>query len=171
MPLPVAHSLLGATFASSLVPADEPNRMRILLLCALVSIVPDFDFLPIVLFDIDRSFHRGFSHSIFFAIVVGATIFLFIGRQRWREGLLYTIAMLSHGLLDALTAVNGQGVALLWPLTDDRFKLSVIPLFEISYSTPARSIFVKLAIETFVFGVLFWLSTKIRQIQSSRNPV
>ena len=171
MPLPVAHSLLGATLANSFLPADNPNRMRVLLLCALVSIAPDFDFLPIILFDLDRTFHRGFSHSPFFAILVGSTIFLIVGRRRWPEAILYTCAMLSHGLLDAITAVKGQGVALLWPLSDDRFKLSAIPLFEISYSTPIRSVFAKLAVEMVIFGILFWSTARFRQAQSSRNPV
>lgn len=128
MPLPIAHSLLGAMLANCLVSVNDPNRRNIMLFCGLATILPDLDFLPIVLLDLDRSFHRGFSHAPLTAIVFGGALFLKFGMSRWKEACMYTCAILSHGLLDALTAVNGQGVALLWPLTDNRYKLSAISL-------------------------------------------
>lgn len=67
--------------------------------------------------------HRGASHALFTAVVVGALI----GVLLWRQGAAFfpaavmaTAVTASHGLLDALTD-GGLGAALLWPFTDQRF--------------------------------------------------
>ncbi len=171
MPLPVAHSLLGATLGNGLLPLNNPNRRSILIFCGLAAIVPDLDFLPIILFDLDRSFHRGFSHAPVTAIVFGGVLLLMLGKSRWREALIYTCAILSHGILDALTAVEGQGVALLWPLTDNRYKLSASSLFEINLYSPMRTVFAKIGIELLIFGFLFWFIAWLRPTSSKRHPL
>lgn len=89
------------------------------------SILPDLDVLAFR-FGIsysDQLGHRGFSHSVLFALLVGFAAFLFASRLRSSRVGAFSfvfIATISHGLLDMLTN-GGMGVALLWPLSDARF--------------------------------------------------
>ncbi len=70
--------------------------------------------------------HRGLTHSLLVAIVVGGALAWFIARQ-WhspRDQLLLSayliLALASHGLLDAMTTA-GMGVALLAPIDNTRY--------------------------------------------------
>lgn len=129
MPFPIAHALLGA----SIVIATSPQSIRAsragaarLTLGALVGILPDLDFIGPWFLDLERTWHRGFSHSLLVAIVVGALLALWDAKGfclRW--AIVYSAAMASHGLLDALLSVKG-GVALLWPLTSHRFAAGLL---------------------------------------------
>jgi len=80
--------------------------------------------------------HRGATHSLLMALVVGASTALFRphgapapprARPRAMRALLATAVMASHGLLDAMTD-GGKGVALLWPFTPARFFLPWRPI-------------------------------------------
>jgi inner membrane protein len=69
--------------------------------------------------------HRGATHSIAFALAMGAAAALMASRWRWKcrpmLAFLYVAACgASHGLLDTFTN-GGRGVALWWPFTDERF--------------------------------------------------
>ena len=121
MPLPVAHSLLGATVVGALTP-DPFNRKKELLLGALLGVVPDFDYLLNQLPNSSRGWHHGFTHSFVFALVLGTLTALCVGKLRVREVLIYSLATLSHPLLD-FVVTESHGIALLWPFTDQRFKL------------------------------------------------
>lgn len=75
--------------------------------------------------------HRGLTHSLPFAVVVGALAgFVLARRHRLRFGLLWafcTLCLASHGLLDALTD-GGLGVAFFAPFSNDRYFLDFRPL-------------------------------------------
>ena len=62
--------------------------------------------------------HRGASHSFLFALVAGALVAFAVRTPRLAPWCIALIA--SHPLLDALTD-GGLGVALLWPLSAERF--------------------------------------------------
>jgi inner membrane protein len=67
--------------------------------------------------------HRGATHSLAAALVLALAGAALHGplRTRPRTAFLFLLAAAaSHGLLDALTN-GGLGVALLWPLSDERF--------------------------------------------------
>ena len=70
--------------------------------------------------------HRGFSHSIVFALLLGIAVTLFFYRKSFgtREGWLYifffTLCTISHGVLDALTN-GGLGVAFFAPFDTTRY--------------------------------------------------
>jgi inner membrane protein len=74
--------------------------------------------------------HRGFTHSIFFALCCGAMAAM---RHRWfgvramNIFLFLSMAMISHGVLDALT-YGGLGVEIAWPFSFDRFFFPWRPL-------------------------------------------
>lgn len=69
--------------------------------------------------------HRGATHSIAFAALVGL-VALAASRDR-RTALIVGLTVLTHPLLDALTD-GGLGVALLWPLSNHRFFAPWTPL-------------------------------------------
>ncbi|MFZ6744354.1 metal-dependent hydrolase [Undibacterium sp. JH2W] len=91
----------------------------------LAAILPDLDVIAFKLgIAYESAFgHRGFSHSIVFAILVASLASIFHARLRssilvcW---LFIAFAIISHGLLDALTT-GGQGVEFFWPLTEERY--------------------------------------------------
>jgi inner membrane protein len=62
--------------------------------------------------------HRGFTHSIVFALLCGAAGAL-IGR-RWNAFLFVFLATLSHPILDAMTN-GGRGVAFFSPFSNHRY--------------------------------------------------
>src|SRR5262249_27665646 len=67
--------------------------------------------------------HRGASHSLFMALAIGLVAALLARRVGWpmlRTGIAVTVAVASHGILDALGA-GGRGIPLLWPFSATRF--------------------------------------------------
>ncbi|MEC5384364.1 metal-dependent hydrolase [Uliginosibacterium sp. H3] len=98
---------------------------RLLLAGAVASIVPDLD---VISFHFGIAYgselgHRGFSHSLVFALLVAT-----FGALAWRTlrsrpltALLFLfVAMASHGVLDSFTN-GGRGIAFLWPFSAERF--------------------------------------------------
>lgn len=89
------------------------------------SLVPDLDVVA-WRFDVGHSsfwWHRGATHSLGFAVALAALAAAVAGRLRAppRVAFLFVAAATaSHGLLDMLTT-GGSGIALLWPLSDERF--------------------------------------------------
>ena len=83
---------------------------------------PDFDYFLNWLNIGWGGWHHGFTHSIVFALILGAfTAYAF----RWRTVagfVVFSAATASHGLLDYLMT-ESRGVALWWPFTDHRYKL------------------------------------------------
>jgi inner membrane protein len=78
--------------------------------------------------------HRGFSHSLFFALLAGVAVTLLAFRseqrfsKRWWLLAAYFIAVTaSHGVLDAMTD-GGYGTAFFSPIDDHRFFLPWRPL-------------------------------------------
>jgi len=69
--------------------------------------------------------HRGFTHSIAFALMVGLAGLL-VTRSR-KSTLTLFIVVLTHPFLDMLTD-GGLGVALFWPLTNERYFFPWTPL-------------------------------------------
>jgi inner membrane protein len=65
--------------------------------------------------------HRGFTHSVMFAVILGALFARILERKpKLAEIAFFSLVTLSHSFFDALTN-GGRGVALLWPFQNDRF--------------------------------------------------
>ncbi len=111
---------------SSVVP------FRLLLLGCLFSILPDLD---VIGFELGVSYwlgygHRGFTHSIFFAVACGLVAMYWsswFGTSRKIVFCFLGISMASHGVLDSMT-YGGLGVAFFWPFDDARSFLQWRPL-------------------------------------------
>jgi inner membrane protein len=108
---------------------------RLIVAGVAASILPDLDVIGLhfgIAYD-DAFGHRGFSHSIAFALALGALSF-FVARSlraspRVAAIFIFT-ATVSHPLLDMFTN-GGMGVALFWPLTEARL-VAPIRMIEVS---------------------------------------
>ena len=125
-------SIIGHTIASvglgKLFSAEKQDP-RFWLLAAYCSLIPDGD---VILFYFDVPYghmfgHRGFSHSILFAVILGfAATFLFFrdiprwSPSWWRHVFFFSFVTVSHGLLDALT-YGGHGVGFFVPFSGQRY--------------------------------------------------
>lgn len=124
MPLPIAHGLIGASIVASMLPdASVVRNWKPLLLGAALASCPDLDYL------LNTSRHRGFTHSIVFALLVGAVCFATRGAARTGVTIGYAGAIISHGLLDFATTKTMSGVELFWPLSTRRFGLGLVDYY------------------------------------------
>ena len=115
-----------------------PERMvswKFWVLGAICAIMPDADVVAFA-FDIPydhRWGHRGFTHSLLFALITGIVVtFLFFRNNlntKMALGfiLYFTLCTASHGILDAMTT-GGRGVAFFSPWNDARYFLPWRPI-------------------------------------------
>ena len=137
MPLPVAHSVIGASVAAALHRKSE-GWWKILCLSAFLGVCPDFDYLLNWLRIGRGGWHHGFTHSIVFAIVVGAVTALLTRWRSLRAFIVFSAATASHTLLDYLMT-ESRGVSLWWPFTDRRYKLRGPNPIDYTWSTESFS--------------------------------
>ena len=125
MPTVFTHALTGGALA--VLAPDAVRNRRLMIGLAAVAMLPDAD---VVGWWLGVPYgaplgHRGFLHSIPFALLVGFAAPLVLHRDaslRTRIVLSvgYVLATASHGLLDALTD-GGRGVGLWIPFSNERF--------------------------------------------------
>ena len=120
------HALIGIGLGQLFT---RKTTAKILLLCVICTIIPDAD---VIAFSFGIPYahplgHRGFSHSIVFALLLGVVVkFLFFRKVAFssRQGLilisLFFLSTISHGVLDACTN-GGQGVGFFIPLDNTRY--------------------------------------------------
>ncbi len=100
---------------------------RLLVAGVIASVLPDADVLAFrfgVAYGSELG-HRGFSHSLFFAVMAGAIACAcapWLRASRFTAFLFVGLSCASHGLLDMLTN-GGHGIAYFWPFTDTRYFL------------------------------------------------
>lgn len=92
---------------------------------AALAALPDADVLAVALGAHDGGAvgHRGASHSLSVAIALGVFGALMARKLGWpvlRTAVATTLAVASHGVLDAL-GEGGRGIPFLWPLSHERF--------------------------------------------------
>ena len=105
---------------------------RLLLAGVGASILPDIDSLGLRLgIPYEHALgHRGFSHSILFALLLAASAALLYRTLRASPSAAFAVVLIScasHGLLDALTN-GGLGVAFLSPFSNHRYFLPWRPI-------------------------------------------
>ena len=109
------HSAVGLGLAR--LYADRPMPWTYWILAAVLPVIPDLDAFSTgaygALFD-----HRGITHTLVFALVVGAAAaaatFRYFKVRYWSLACLFFAIVASHGLLDAMTR-GGENIALFWP--------------------------------------------------------
>jgi membrane-bound metal-dependent hydrolase YbcI (DUF457 family) len=151
MPLPFAHGLVGASLVAALHPRPARRHFAPLVLGALLANCADLDFALVALAH-DRSYHRGFTHSLAFALALCVVSLVAFGRARAREALAYGLAYASHSVLDYSTTKLGGGLELLWPFSAERFGLGVVGLSELPSLMPSVGILKAALLEILLFA-------------------
>jgi len=131
MPTTPTHALAGFAIGVMLAPADVPWPYH--LLTPALGLLPDLDVLAFS-FGIPygaRFGHRGFSHSIVFALLSSLLFALPLSFafavSWWQLWISFFAVIVSHTLLDAMTD-GGLGVALFSPFDDRRYFLPFRPI-------------------------------------------
>jgi membrane-bound metal-dependent hydrolase YbcI (DUF457 family) len=162
MPLPVAHGLLGASLIAAIHPRPTKRHSLPLLGGALLANAADCDFALVVILH-SKAWHRGFSHSLTLALIVGLIFVLLLGKPRVREAIAYGLAFASHGILDYVTTKEGGGVELLWPFSSERLVFGWMGLSELPSRLPAVEIIKSLFVEIVLFAPLLMLVIGLRK--------
>lgn len=151
---------------------------RLLMTACLVSILPDLDVLAFSFgIPYESPFgHRGFTHSIAFALLLGLIAMVmhnYLKSPKFMAFFLVSVAGISHGVLDALTN-GGLGIAFFWPLDATRYFLPWTPL-EVSpiganFFTPRGAVvlvseFIWIWCPALMLVSMNWVLKKIRQKQ------
>jgi membrane-bound metal-dependent hydrolase YbcI (DUF457 family) len=133
MPSPIAH--LGVGYAiyrhyKQKLPVDQRHFWKIPLQMIMVtglSMLPDLDVIPAIVFRDMKAYHNNFSHSLLFGIPVALLIgelFHRLSRSSfWLSVLICLISYDLHILMDMMTAE--RGVMLFWPITPNRFAFPI----------------------------------------------
>lgn len=133
---------------------------RAMIWCAALALLPDADVFTRRVFADPHGIagHRGISHSLATAIVIGAIagVTVRLGGMPPVRSALFSIALVAtHGLLDTLTD-GGAGIALLWPFSNERLHAPwrPIPVSPIGRGIlSARGLYV-MGVEAMIFAPL-----------------
>ncbi len=114
------HGIVGFTLAKLI---DVQNAKLLVFLAIGSAILPDLD---VIAFNFGISYlhplgHRGFSHSIVFALLWAIVLMLVFGkRSKLKWFFVIFLSTISHGVLDAMTS-GGRGVGFFIPFNNERF--------------------------------------------------
>lgn len=136
---PLSHAVTGAAFAQSAARRKEVVAATVVGLLA--GMFPDVDIFiqsdsdPLLYLE----YHRQFTHSLVmvpvFALLLSGAFHLFL--RRWlsfgRSYLFSFLALLHHGILDAMTS---YGTHLFWPFSDQRESWSIVSVVDPLYTAP-----------------------------------
>jgi len=136
MPTVIAHGAFAIALAHVFKHRQLPIRFWLLALAC--SLLPDID---VVGFSLGVEYgdfwgHRGFTHSIVFAMLISLLVVFTAFYQekyrclRLRLVLFFFLVTASHGLFDAMTN-GGLGIAFFSPIDDSRYFLPLRP-FQVS---------------------------------------
>jgi inner membrane protein len=125
VPMPTAFTHPAIPLAIGLGLGKDVIPTPLLIAGVVVSVLPDLD---VFAFRYGISYasnfgHRGFSHSLLFALILaffGACAIRYFHTSFWRSFLFLFLVAVSHGILDAFTN-GGLGIAFLWPWSTERF--------------------------------------------------
>lgn len=166
MPSPIAHSISGYVLSQGLIHRERAlfkhsifTSPLVVLYAVAIANVPDLDFLPQWILGLDS--HRGPTHSLGQALLwslVFSLIAMALRRSLFKPILLLTFALYgSHLLLDVFTS-GGDGLPLLWPLSDVSFHspISLFPAVHHSRGLFDPSHFVFITFELLYSVGLLW---------------
>jgi len=133
MPSPIAHSLMGGLIARQHGLRYFKQPWKLTLFCVVLANLPDVDYFFGIVHGLPNLYHRQFTHSIGFAVVVGVLcgiFFMWRGQRFWPMFALSSLATFSHVVLDffGLDTSAPHGVIALWPLSEVYF-MSPLSIF------------------------------------------
>ncbi len=180
MPTVITHAVVGLTAVKAFAPPPVP--LRIWLAGTMAGVLADLDSFGLALgIPYGHTLgHRGLSHSLLFGLLLGlllsATLLHALPRrERLRFGLIFSLAAMLHGPLDALTN-GGLGVALFSPFDNSRIFFPWRPI-EVSpiglRGVAVRRLFVALGSEVLWVwlpcGLVILSSVLIRRLRQERR--
>jgi inner membrane protein len=137
MPTVYTHAMVGVSLAY--LGLSRRTSWVYWLLAASLPVIADLDTLSTTS---NSSIwgHRGFTHSLIFALGLGLTAAVLAGWYLrlgfWRSAALFSAIAASHALLDLFTTA-GNGIALWWPISDARAgPWGPIPVADIGFDWP-----------------------------------
>src|SRR5689334_10288860 len=130
------HAVVGLGLAR--VATSRPMPWPYWTLATLLPVLPDFDSFSTAAYGSALG-HRGITHSLPFALWVGAfAASLTFRRFRvsfwWLSGLFFLV-IASHGLLDALTR-GGEAIPFFWPMGERYGNWGPIPVSDLGLELP-----------------------------------
>lgn len=134
MPTVFTHAAVGFVAAKVANEVTTPNT-QIALACMALSALPDADALLIGVIPYNHPFgHRGFTHSLFFAAVIGVAAAFVFSKAAWASEIsvwslafLFFIVIALHAFFDAMTD-GGLGVAFFAPFSNYRYFMPWRPI-------------------------------------------
>ncbi|MCC5833225.1 MAG: metal-dependent hydrolase [Opitutales bacterium] len=136
---PLSHAVTGAALAQSAARRKEVVAATVV--GVLAGMFPDVDIFIRSETDplLNIEYHRQFTHALImvpvFALLLSGALHLFV--RRWlsfgRSYLFSFLALLHHGILDAMTS---YGTHLFWPFTDRRESWSIVAVVDPLYTLP-----------------------------------
>jgi len=120
------HALVGTALGQAGI-SDWRKDWRFWCLIIVCSILPDIDSIGFLMGVPYGNLwgHRGMTHSLLFAVLVGLVVVVALrirGRPVLLDAALATLVVASHGVLDAMTT-GGLGVEFFWPVDTRRYFL------------------------------------------------
>ena len=124
------HAIVAAAIGTAFKRSDIPRSLWVA--GALCSMAPDVDVIGLGLGIQYGDYwgHRGFTHSILFAIIVSLTFTFAVFWRRPHKRMIASylfLSTVSHGVIDALTN-GGLGIAFFSPIDDSRYFLPWQPI-------------------------------------------
>jgi inner membrane protein len=114
---------------------DSRQRRRVITLAAVCAVAPDLDLIgwPLGISPLSLLGHRGLSHSIPFAVLLGLVAATALrppvtGRERTTAAVVLMLATATHSLIDALTTYAPTGPAFWAPFSNQRYRFPWMPL-------------------------------------------
>lgn len=158
--------------------SNESTNKRVFMASMILAILPDADALLMRWIAYNNPFgHRGFSHSLLFALAISFAVALLFFKMKWAANhsfwllaALFTLVTASHGFFDAMTT-GGLGVAFFAPFDNTRYFFGFRPIPVAPFSAAglftARGmnlLFWEFALLwTFAIGALVWQSRNLNR--------
>ena len=171
MPTIFSHAVFAAVTGKSFL--EKSFSGWFWLLTAVCAMIPDAD---VIGFSFGVKYesifgHRGFTHSIFFALLFGGLVTFFVRKFLKSElslaklFIFFSLATLTHPLLDMLTN-GGLGVALFAPFSDERFffpwrPIEVSPIGAGFFSSRGLDVILSEILWVWIPAILIFIAAKI----------
>jgi len=135
MPSEFTHIFVSTMLGKTSFAEKMPPRFWVL--SVVCTVLPDIDVIGYYLGVRygDMFGHRGFSHSLFFALLVGVLVVLLafpavarFSKKWWAMVAFFFVVTASHGILDSLTD-KGMGVGFFIPFDNTRYFMPWRPVF------------------------------------------
>jgi membrane-bound metal-dependent hydrolase YbcI (DUF457 family) len=160
MPKIIAHALTGSAIIAAIHPKVKISNLTPIFIGMILAISSDFDIALEWLFEIP-DLHRGFTHSLAFSLAIGLALSLWMHPGKEKEALTYSLAYLSHPILDLITSTSG-GVKLLYPFSTEYYHLGLTGIFELPIGTDLTQVIAWFSIELSVFVPILLLVIAFR---------